>query len=227
VTTTVPVRREVHWLPRSAMSEEHLRALELENFGDQAIGTFLVPEADAVWMVAGTVYEREGRVFIGRLTIEPCLYERGRARAVPRKTPLELGVEALRSIRLGEIISDVRAQVTVDWEPLREPVKRRPRGRPPRPDAFYWVVASDYLDIQRTHGSKGITQRLIQRYNTPDRENREVATETMVGWIKKATKKQFLGPGTPGTAGRTAGRNFLRRPSDQLSTESQGDGARQ
>lgn len=76
----------------------------------------------------------------------------------------------------------------------------RRRGRRGYPDDHYRRIALAYLELQRQGVSRGIQQQLAEQEGRP--------WQTIRDWVRIATEKGFLGPGSKGKAGRMPGPNL-------------------
>ncbi len=173
------------------------------------------------WRVTGLLRLAGDQLVLAELCVSPTpivALPSGRAR---RRKPSEvpgtgLDSEVLRSIRVGQIMAEARAQLieAPEWAGGRAPlteaqkgwakaaaeaVKDRPlrRGRSGYPDDHYRRIALLYLDFQAQGVAHGINGRIA--------EVEGVAPTTIKDWVHQARRRGFLTAAEPGKAGALPG----------------------
>ena len=111
-----------------------------------------------------------------------------------------------------ELAEDVRAREVMAEYLEAAMMKPSPGRRARRPESFFAAVALGYLGLQEKGVGRGIIPRLAE--SLADVNGGIRPTDQQVkSWVEGATRRNFLGKGTRGAAGRTRGarlEEFLR-----------------
>ena len=176
-----------------------LRSINTDQLADDGLVTVIV-EFGGDWQADITFYDTEGKMAISRLVVEQ-IGESTRSSGITADLLRELKLGAVRSELQNNLVGHARETL----DKVQEAIERTAASSVKRKsDGFYVLVALVYLALADNGISRGINAELV-RVLTPLNKGVSPSEVQVKNWLQAATKRNLLGPGQRGRAGRAEG----------------------
>ena len=173
-----------------------LRSINTDQLADDGLVTVIV-EFGGDWQADITFYDTEGKMAISRLVVEQ-IGESTRSSGITADLLRELKLGAVRSELQNNLVGHARETL----DKVQEAIERTAASSVKRKsDGFYVLVALVYLALADNGISRGINAELV-RVLTPLNKGVSPSEVQVKNWLQAATKRNLLGPGQRGRAGR-------------------------